>query len=168
MAWGCWRLGRGPAVWHSGGERVATAAAPAPKAAVAVCLRGVLPVLRPPGDGELMVFWGCCRRLSGLRRLSRELSQAREEQKLDKGLHGAQGKVSTSPAAVGAGSPSSVPGPGSCIPAAWKLWARLSVRRGGGVKAAVGVGMAGLHFVPTPPGDTAPQEAGSSGPNSPV
>lgn len=157
MAWGCWQLVRGPAVWHSGSEGVATAAPPAPKAAVAVCPRGVLPVLRPPGDRELMVFWGCCRRLSGLPCLPRELSQAREEQKLGKGLHGAQGKVSTSPAVGGAGSPSSVPGPGSCIPA-WPVGSSGPgcVRRGGGVKAAVGVGVAGLHFVPTPPGDTAP------------
>lgn len=150
MAWGCWQLVRGPAVWHSGSEGVATASPPAPKAAVAVCPRGVLPVLRPPGDRELMVFWGCCRRLSGLPCLSRELSQAQEEQKLGKGLHGAQGKVSTSPAVGGAGSPSSVPGPGSCIPACWKLWARLCPAWGRGEGSrGCGRGWASLRAHPS-------------------
>lgn len=74
---------------HLGGATVTTAAGPPlPRAAAMVCLTGVLPVHRQPGGEELMVFWGCCRRLPGPLSLSHEPFQARGGQALPGGCTG--------------------------------------------------------------------------------
>lgn len=77
--------------------------------------------------------WGCCRRLSGPLHLSWEPAQAQRDgrpcrARVDEGLPSDRGQVGTSPASGGAGSPSSVPGPGSCFLATRKLWASLRVQ----------------------------------------
>lgn len=158
---------------HLGGATVTTAAGPPlPRAAAMVCPMGILPVHRQPGGEEFMVFWGCCRRLPGPLSLSHEPSQAREEWKpcragAGPGAAQGPGQASTSPA-VGWGWFSILGArPRMLHPGHLEALGQPQCLAGGRGKAAVAMAVAGFHFVPIPPCDPAPQEACTSGPNSP-